>query len=204
MKEKISKYTAWFFSGLFNPFLIPTLGLWLIMGYIPGVDFFSVKLKLILLGVLFFSTCLLPFVFISLGKLHRGWNIESEHYLNRVMPYLFTALSAFFGSQLLGKLPVPGIFRVFLLAICLIMVIATLLSFKWKVSEHLLALGGFLGSLLALNFKYGMNVFWLIVAVVLVSGIVGTSRLYLEKESQKQVYASFLIGMGCMFVLLFI
>jgi hypothetical protein len=117
---------------------------------------------------------------------------------------LFTALSAFFGSQLLGKLPVPGIFRVFLLAICLIMVIATLLSFKWKVSEHLLALGGFLGSLLALNFKYGMNVFWLIVVAVLVSGIVGTSRLYLEKESQTQVYAGFFIGLGCMFVLLFI
>jgi hypothetical protein len=202
MKEKIAKYSALLFSGIFNPFLIPTLGLLVIMGFIPGVEFFSFKLKLIILGVIFLSTCFIPLIFITLGTLYRGWNNESNHYFDRVMPYLFTAMSAFLGSQFFGRLPIPGIFRVFLLGICLIMIISILISLKWKISEHTLALGGLWGTLLALNYKFGMNILWMIIGVILVSGVVGSSRIYLEKNSSHQVYRGFLTGMICMFLII--
>jgi hypothetical protein len=118
------------------------------------------------------------------------------------MPYLFIAICAFLGSQFMGRLPIPGLFRIFLLGICLIMVISTLISIKWKISEHTLALGGFWGTLLALNFKFGMNILWLIIGVILISGVVASSRIYLEKNTTHQVYRGFLTGMVCMFLII--
>jgi hypothetical protein len=199
MIEKIAKYIARFFAGAFNPLLIPTIGLLLIMGFIPGVELFSTKLKMVILCVIFLATCIIPFIFIMLGKLNRGWNKDSNNYFDRIMPYLFTIMGAYLGSQFLGKLPIPGIFRIFLLGICFTIIVATLIAFKWKLSDYMMALGGFLGALLALNFKFGMNLLWTIVVVILISGIVGSSHIYLGKDSPRQIYAGFLTGLVCMF-----
>jgi membrane-associated phospholipid phosphatase len=200
MKEKISNYAARFFAGAFNPLLVPTLGLLLIVGYMPGVEYFSFKLKLVILGVIFLSTCFIPLLFISLGNLNRAWNKGSNQYFDRVMPYLFIIMSTFLGSQFLGKLPIPGIFRIFLLGICITMIASSLIAFKWRVSDHTLALGGMWGAFLAFNFKFGMDLLWLIIGLILLSGVVGSSRIYLEKNSPPQVYAGFLAGMICMFI----
>jgi hypothetical protein len=200
MKEKITKYVARFFASAFNPLLIPTIGLFLIMGIIPGVEMFSNKLKLVILCVMFLSTCIIPLIFIMLGKLNRSWNKDSKYYFDRIMPYLFTIMGAYLGSQFLGKLPIPGIFRIFLLGICFSIIVATLIAFKWKLSDYMLALGGLWGTLLALNFKFGMNLLWLIIIVILISGIVGSSHIYLEKDSPRQLYLGFLTGMVCMFL----
>lgn len=202
MKERIIKCTAQLFLGVLNPFLIPTIGILLIMGFIPGVEYFSLKLKLILLGVIFLSTCFIPFAFIALGNLNRGLNKDSKKYFDRVMPYIFIIMGSFLGSQFLGKLPIPGIFRILLLGICFTMILSTVIAFKWKFSDYLLALGGLWGTLLALNFKFGMNLSWTIVGVILVSGFVGSSRIFLEKDSPNQVYGGFLTGLLSMFFII--
>jgi hypothetical protein len=202
MKEKIVKYSALFISALFNPFFIPTIGLIAIMGYIPGVEFFSQKLKFIILSIVFFSTCIIPLIFIVLGHINQIWKKESNHFLDKILPYLFTCLSAFFGAQFIGKLPVPGIFRLFLFGICFMMFVLILISVRWKISEHSLALGGLLGVLLALNIKYGMNILWMLIAVILISGVVGSSRIFLERNSPLQVYTGYLTGFACMLLLI--
>ena len=205
MKEKISTYIARFLAKAFNPLLLPTITLLLIMGYLPGVELFSTKLKLVIISVVFLSTCIIPLIFILLGRLNRGWNKDSERYFDRVMPYLFTIMGAYLGSQFMAKLPIPGIFRIFLLGICSMVIVAAIIAFKWKLSDYLLALGGLLGTLIALNFKFGMNLLWLIIIVVLVSGIVSSSHIYLEKDSPRQLYTGFLTGLfGMFFTLLFI
>jgi hypothetical protein len=205
MKENISKYLALFVSGVFNPFLIPTIGLLLIMSYIPGVEFFSMKLKFVMMVVVFLSTCIMPLIFITLGNLRHDFGKGAIHSFDKALPHLFTAMCAFLGSQFLGKLPIPGIFRIFLLGICLIMIFPAIISFKWKISEHMLAFGGLLGTLLALNFKFGMNFLWLIVGVIIISGIVCSARMYLEKDSQNQLYGGYLMGlMGMFSVIVFI
>jgi len=200
MKEKIATNVARFFAGAFNPLLVPTIALLLIMGYLPGVELFSTKLKLVIVGVIFLSTCIIPLIFIMLGKLNRGWNKDSNSYFDKVMPYLFTIMGAYLGSQFLGKLPIPGIFRIFLLGICSMIIVVTLIALKWKLSDYMLALGGFLGALIALNFKFGMNLLWLIVVVILISGIVSSSHIYLEKDSPSQLSAGFFTGLFCMFL----
>jgi len=65
------------------------------------------------------------------------------------------------------------------------------------------ALGGLCGTLFALCFRYGMNPEWILILVVLVSGIIGTARLILQKHDIWQILAGFLLGFLILYVVLY-
>ena len=204
MMDNILKYFIRIVLFVFNPYLIPTLGFVAIMNYIPGVDFFSTRLKFVIVGVVLLSSCIIPLTFILLINLNRTGEKGMTLFFDNVMPNILFALCTFLGSQFLGRLPIPGIFSVYLLGFCILMIISVVISYKWKISEFTMTLGGLLGILIALNFKYGMNILWLIIGIVLISGVVGSSRIYMEKDSQHQVYSGFLTGVLSLFLFIFL
>jgi len=107
------------------------------------------------------------------------------------------------GAQLIAKLPVPKIFSVFLLGSCLVLLILFAITIKWKISGHGAGMGGLLGAVLALTFKYGINLLWPIIVVILISGAVGSSRIYLKKHTPMQVYAGFSVSVLCMYLTIY-
>jgi hypothetical protein len=203
MKEKILKYSAKVVSGLFSPLILPTVGVLLIMNYIPAVEYYSVKLKFVMIAVVICSSCLIPLLYLFLSNLNQ--KLFNEKWLNnsKMLFYLFSCLSVFLGAQLLGKLPITGIFRLFLLGICFVLLIDFIISFKWNISEHLSIIGGLWGILIVLNFRYGIDIIWLLILVSLLSGIIGASRIFLEHHTPAQVYTGFVLGAICMFGFLF-
>jgi hypothetical protein len=205
MDKKLVRYSAITVSGVFSPLIVPVIGFLLLMNQIPGVEFYSVKLKIIFLAAIVLSSCLIPFLYFLLSNLNRKILHEKGGRNSNVLFYLFTCLSYFLGAQFLGRLPVSGVFRAMLIGGCFILLVISLISFKWKIAEHTIALGGLWGTLIALNFRYGMDVIWLLILVSLIAGIVGTSRVYLERNSPTEVYAGFAVGVaGMLCFLLFI
>ncbi|HPR33057.1 MAG TPA: hypothetical protein PLK12_13220 [Prolixibacteraceae bacterium] len=193
-----------FFQGvsfLFNPFLIPTLGLWVLYHQIPGTEFYSSKVRLILFLIYFLSTCFFPLLFIVLYAVSPGGKRNLDHHRDRIVPYLFTAFSVFLGAQLTDRLPLPGIFRIFLLGISLIVVLSLLISLRWKISGHLSAIGGLTGVLIGMNFRFGMELTGWIIGAIVVSGLLGSARIFLGKHSPAQVYAGYALGLACMLLL---
>lgn len=126
-----------------------------------------------------------------------------EHHSDRILPYLFTAFSTFLGAQLIGKLPIPGIFKIFLLGTSIILIILLIVTWFWKISGHASGIGGLLGTSLAMTFRYGIDLTWIIVALFVISGAVGTSRVYLKKHTPAQVYAGFSMSFAVMFALVY-
>lgn len=200
MRHDPLKIASRFFSIVFNPFLIPTYGFFLIYSYIPGTEFYSHKIRNILFLIYLISTCVLPIIFIAILYLNKAAKNYLDHHHDRIVPYLFTAFSVFMGSQLAGKLPVPGIFRVFLLGIAILIAVSIVISFRWKISGHVSSLGGLVGVMTALNFRYGMGFLGMIIVALIVSGFVGSSRIYLHKHTPAQVYSGFVLGLACMFL----
>lgn len=202
MTDNISKKIAQSISNIFNPLLIPTLGFLVIMNQIPGVEFYTEKIKVIIVGVVFISTCLLPVLFILLTSMNPEiLKLQNQHY-ERIIPYIFIAFSTFLGAQFLGKLPLPGIFKLLLIGSSIIVTTLALISTRWKISGHTAAIGALLGTLLALNLKYSMNFLGMIIALLLISGVIASSRIFLEKHNPAQVYAGFGLGLLCMFLLI--
>jgi hypothetical protein len=204
MDDKTIKFSATVVSGIFNPLFIPSLGFLLVMDRIPGVSYYSTKLKLVLIAIVLFTSCLIPLFYYFLSRFSRKLLNEKIGSNSKLMLYMFVCLSTFLGAQFLGKLPVTGIFRAILLGVCLISVIVLLISIKWNISEHTTAMGGLWGMLIALNFRYGMDIVGTLILVSLIAGIVASSRIFLERHTYKEVYSGFVMGATCMFGFLFI
>ena len=202
MTEKIVKAIARSISGIFNPLIIPTLGFIIIMNHIPGVEFYTFKIKAIILGVVFVSTFALPGLFMLLTSMNPEILKLNNLHQERIFPYIFIAFSTFLGAQFLGKLPLPGIFKLLLIGSSIVIIIMTIITTKWKISGHTAALGALLGTLMALSFKYSMDFLGIIITILLISGVVASARIYLEKHNPAQVYAGFGLGFLCLFSLI--
>jgi len=80
------------------------------------------------------------------------------------------------------------------LSVILSLVISLSINSVWKISVHMLAQGGVFGTLLALNVIHP-NLDTLYPALsVLMAGVTGYSRLYLDAHTHGQVYAGFCLG----------
>lgn len=203
MSNILIKNTARVFSNVFNPFLVPTLGFWIVLINLPAYELYSSRLKWIVMGLIIFTTCLIPLSFILL--LSQTTNIEKnlDKRKDRILPYAFTAFSILMGAQLMAKLPVPSIFRLILLGHSLILVMLFLVTIRWKISGHMAAMGGIAGVFLALIFKYAMGMTPYVIGLIVLSGFVASSRMVLEKHTAAQVYAGYFSSLFLMYFIVY-
>jgi len=75
-----------------------------------------------------------------------------------------------------------------------VIAIALLVTLKWKISVHMLGVGGLLGALIGLNYRFSLDWLIIIIFVTLLSGLIGFARLETKSHNPNQVYIGFLIG----------
>ncbi|MGQ8337613.1 phosphatase PAP2 family protein [Sunxiuqinia sp. A32] len=121
---------------------------------------------------------------------------------DRVLPLLFSSVYYFLGYYFLGKAPVYPVYRIFLISTILIIVLLMLISMKWKISNHMAGIGGLTGAILALSFRMGINTSLLIGVLIIIAGLVGTSRLHLNKHNALQIYAGYFLGFAVNYLVL--
>ncbi|MFN9973774.1 MAG: hypothetical protein ACK58T_28165, partial [Phycisphaerae bacterium] len=73
--------------------------------------------------------------------------------------------------------------------VILSLVSALIINIRWKISMHMIAQGGVLGSLLAIHPLMSDSMNLAILLAILAGGLVGASRLLLGAHSHSQVYA---------------
>src|SRR5690606_18728506 len=95
--------------------------------------------------------------------------------------------------------PLPGVFRLFMLGSCLLLIVMFMITLKWKISGHAAAIGGLTALLISVTIKYGIDLKWAIISEILVSGLITSSRLILNKHQPAQLYAGYILG----FVIIF-
>lgn len=192
--NKILATVARFTSVVFHPLLIPTLGFLLLFnsGFYFSILPWSVKKYMLL--IVFLSTCVLPAISIFILSLNPKFDLRMEKNTDRVLVMIFSAISYFLGYQMLRRLPVFPIYSVFMVGAVLVQIALLPISMRWKVSAHAAAIGGLVGGILGLSFRLHENPVFILSLLILSAGLVATSRLILEKHTQSQVYAGFLVG----------
>ena len=181
-------------SLVFHPLLIPTLGFLLLFnsGFYFSILPWNVKIYMLL--VVFLSTCILPAISILILSLNPKFNLNMEKNTDRVLSLIITSISYYLGYQLLKRLPVFPVYNVLLIGAVLVQIALLPISMRWKISMHTAAIGGLIGGILGLSFRIQENPIQLLSLLILMAGLVGTSRLILQKHTESQVYAGFLIG----------
>ena len=77
----------------------------------------------------------------------------------------------------------------------LIIIFAAIISKFWKISLHLLAIGGVVGVFIALQLIAG-GVLYLLLIFILLSGILGFARIMQKAHNYTQVCVGFLLGIS--------
>lgn len=188
-------------SYIFHPLLIPTFGLLVIFNSGTYHSYLSFDVKKVILSVYVISTVLLPlsvFPFLYYQKIVRNWTMAGNR--EKVLPILIVSGFHFFAWYMIGRYPIPPLYKTFLLYSSVDAFLLALISSKVSISPHMAGIGGLIGFTLALAFSNLLDLHFLLMLMFLVAGFVATSRLGLQRNSALSVYGSFLLGLIIMFV----
>lgn len=184
-------------SGMFSPFVIP-FGAFLVLFLISYLRMLPTEYKLLVLGVVYCFTILLPMVTIFLFQKINGWGLKDlSERKKRFVPYGLTITAYIFCLLMMYKLNLPYYMSGIITATLIAMIICVILNFKWKVSEHMTGMGGVIGGLLSFSFLFNYNPVWWLCLFLLISGVLGTSRILLKQHTLGQVLSGFGIGFIC-------
>jgi membrane-associated phospholipid phosphatase len=89
-----------------------------------------------------------------------------------------------------------------LVAALTIQMVCAFVNIWWKISTHSAAIGGVAGALLAFAEIFTFNPTWWLCLVLLVSGMVGTSRMILKQHSLSQVLIGFILGFVSAYIII--
>ncbi len=190
MNEKLAKVI----SIIFHPVVIPTLGMVLLLHSGFYFSMLTWEAKRFILLVVFFTTSILPMLSVSLLALNPRFDINMPKSTDRIIPTLAASVFYYFGFMLLGRVTIFPVLKLFMLASILVIISLLLISFKWKISVHMAAMGSLAGTFFALSFRKGMNPVYALLIIVVVSGLVGTARLALKKHDVWQIIAGYVLG----------
>lgn len=191
-------------SLLFTPLIIPTYAIFFALNleYIAVRSLLSTRI-IVALAVLVF-TCILPII--SIAILHRmgkisdtGVNKQEE----RALPYIITIIGYLAGAIYLTNVNAPQWIAMFLIGAGLAAIASMLINIKWKISAHGAGMGGVVAMFFTIwSNGYAQHDFLIATSIViLLTGIVGTSRLILNKHTLGQVLAGTLNGFIWVFLM---
>lgn len=195
---------AKFISIVLHPVLMPTYALLLIFRLSHYLDYTTPQsIKAALFMIVIFNTLLMP-VFISWLLLKRGliksFNMDKRE--ERIVPFLCNAALMMVAYYMISRISIPKIFSMLLLGAAASVVIAILINIKWKVSIHMIGIGGIAGMFFGLSTFLLIDLRMPILIALVVAGIIGTARLSMGAHSPVQLYLGFLVGFCCEFFVL--
>jgi len=185
---------------------MPTYAVLLIFGlssYYSTIVNVAIKERILLIVAV--NTLAIPLIIVYLMYL-RGTlkSFEMDDRAERVPPYMITSICYFAAYYMLRSLHLPKVFDLLLLGATIATVAATFITFKWKISIHMIGIGGIVGGLLSISQYLSVDFSQVVIAVMLAAGMLGTARLLLESHTPVQVYSGFLLGFICEYMVLWI
>lgn len=197
MKEKNIILAARVMSMVFTPFYLPIVGL-IALFVFSYLSMLPLLYKLQVIALVYLFTILLPTVLIHLYRKYQGWSmIELGVRERRMMPYVISIICYFCCFYLMDTLHIPHFMGSILVAALMIQMVCAIINVWWKISTHTAAIGGVAGALIAFSFIFIFDPIWWFCVILVLAGMVGTSRMILRQHSLSQVVTGFFAGLVC-------
>jgi hypothetical protein len=184
-----------FFSYLFHPLFIP---LYAVLYYFLLDESYMVPAEKYLIVIqVIIITILIPISFFfllrSLGKID---SVMVHDLGQRRAPLIMQAVLIYLLSQQSITLErIPELYFFFLSALITTVLALVCLLAKTKSSLHLSGMGGLLFFVIGLSLHSHVNILSTIAFLVLVTGFVASSRLYMKAHNYKELVIGFVSGM---------
>lgn len=186
-------------SALLHPLLMPTLLYALLLYFTPSVfGMVNSAQQWFLLIRIFIATFMIPLLSIMLMfRVRSVSTLALDDKNERFMPFLITTLFYMLTTYLFVR-QMQGYYTmiVVLSSITFSIALVTMITVFWKISAHSVGICGVVGFLFGFYRKYGdPELFYPILAVILVAGMLMSARLYVNAHSPAQVFAGGILGL---------
>lgn len=199
------KSIAHLISTIFQPLLMPTYGVMLLFVYTYfGVTYLH-QFWLIITPVVLFSFAIPAILILMLYKIGIISDLSLKVRRERIYPYMITLLSYSVMIWFYYRMRMPTWFLMIMVSSVAIMIVAILITLKWKISAHMFGIGGLIGGAMSVSyFVEHSNPYFMFMGLFIIAGLVGTSRLILKRHTLAQVIAGFFLGLLLSFVFVWI
>ena len=192
----MEKQFAKVISAVLHPLLIPTYALLLLF----STDLYFVLVlplgyKYLVLGFVCITTFVLPgIMMLILLKAKIISSLQMENRMERVFPLVIVSGFFFATYYFLRESPQAAIFNMFMLGATVLVLLSLLINYITKISVHMIAQGGLLGTFIGIALIFHQNIIHIIFLIIVLAGLTGFARLKLSAHSPFQVYFGFLLG----------
>lgn len=193
-----AKILSWIMVPMFMPVISVILMLWLsAMRAMPEAN--KITVVMVIAG---FNT-ILPMILIGVLRaigLVRDVGLNSRR--ERFIPYVITIAGLVCSIFFLKMQGAPEWMWSTYVGAAAAICICCAVNFKWKISAHATGAGGVLATLLVIN-MYGspvVNLTWWMFGAAILTGLLGSSRVFLRRHTDMQVLAGVVNGFLCVYL----
>lgn len=189
-------------SIVFQPLLVPTYSMLILFSMNNYLSLMvPYPAKKLLMWLIFLSTFVFPVLFVFI-LYKRGMinSIEMDKREERVFPLVITGVFYSLAYYIIYQTQLDVIYQRLFMGSALLIGIALVVSFYWKISMHMIGFGGMLGALIGINLVAYVDLTFYVILSAFICGLVGFARLKLMAHTPAQVYTGFLTGFVLMLI----
>jgi hypothetical protein len=203
----MSTSLAQIISYIFHPVFVPLIAMYIFFNSgsyhsnnVNSQELF--RFMYLFSGLLTIVMPVISLVILVRNKFVSSFSLPNQH--ERTGPFLITAFYYSLFYILLKKLP-PSVasweFFSMQLGAILVLVVVTIINFKFKISVHAAGYAGLVGIYMGLvaNDVIILN-HTLMAGIIILVGVIGTARLSLGAHKQSEIYLGALVGFLCEFL----
>lgn len=199
--KKVFKNIAKAISFLFFPLLIPVYGTFMLFSmklftYYPTPYIEKAKSTIIIFGVIL--PCI---VFIALKLVKAISDVRLPKKEERLAPFICIAFCYLCCAYILFRCAMPLWVINLILSVTIVILIESIISIFWKISGHATSMGMLIGAIMVAGYHTYSNVNVTLIISLLIAGVVGTARMYLNRHTTGQIILGFLFGCACVILL---
>lgn len=182
---------------------MPMVGMVILFNSGIYLSYVPIELKRLIYIVVFLGTVVLPLTIVPLFLYSKSLhNLLMDERKDRIIPLLIINFLYYLTYYWFNNQAIAPLFRQYMLAITVITFCTLIISFFWKISLHMIGIGGITALVIVLAFSFKVNMLLVLVFVVMIAGLLGSARLKLGAHTPSQVFTGFTLGFILMFFML--
>ena len=191
----MEKRFAHILSFLFHPLFLTFYGLLILFHSSLYISYLPPSMKKWIYIIVGVNTAIVPLSITPIylyRKIISSVQMESSN--ERIIPLIINAFLFYLTYYLLSRYNTPDVISVYILAGSVCIFMAIIISWKWKISLHMIGIGALTGAILSIAFRYRINLNLYFIVLIFISGLLGASRLQLNAHNPGQIYTGYLLG----------
>lgn len=194
LKQKDLIYAARLISLVFTPFYLPIVGL-IVLFWLSYLNLLPWGYKLFVLLLVYVFTVFLPTSIIHFYRRYHGWSLlEFGQRERRMIPYAISIACYLTCVYIMDSMHIPHFMSNIVTVALFLQILCAIINIWWKISTHTAAIGAMTGALFAFAEIFSFNPVWWLCLMIVIAGLLGTSRMVLRQHTLPQVTVGYLIG----------